>query len=225
MFDTSGTTVCDDEAKATAYIESLALFDLGPDCPGFADRVAYMQNARGISVLALFRTLLDDPHRAQHARHAFDAAMAASFVQGGVVGIPGAEETLARLRSSGIQVCLVSEHSRSTVDTMLEVLDWRGLVDFTVSAGDVARQAPHPDAVLTAVLRSGIGAVHEAAVIGDTTHDLVAGSRAGAGLVIGVLGGVHGRAEMDRVHHTHLVDTVADVATVCISDVVPVSAA
>lgn len=225
MLDTSGTTVCDDEAKATAFVESIALFDLGPECPGFDDRVAYMRNARGISVLALFRTLLDDPRQAQHARRVFDAAMAASFAQGGVVAIPGAEEALTGFRSSGIQVCLVSEHSRSTVDTMLDVLEWGGLVDFVVSGADVVRTAPHPDAVLTAVLRSGVGAVHEAAVIGDTTHDLVAGSRAGAGLVIGVLGGVHGRVEMERVHHTHVVDSIADVVSACVSDCVPVNAA
>ena len=108
---------------------------------------------------------------------------------------------------------------------MLDVLDWRRFVSFVVSGGDVARTAPHPDAVLTAVLRSGVGAVHEAAVVGDTTHDLVAGSRAGAGLVIGVLGGVHARRELEQVHHTHVVDSIADVVSVCVADGVPLSAA
>jgi len=48
-------------------------------------------------------------------------------------------------------------------------------------------------------------------VVGDTTSDLVAGARAGASLVIGVLSGAHSRAELAQAPHTHLIDSVADL--------------
>ena len=48
--------------------------------------------------------------------------------------------------------------------------------------------------ILTAILRLEIDDVREVVVAGDTTADLVAGSRAGASIVAGVLTGAHGRA-------------------------------
>jgi phosphoglycolate phosphatase-like HAD superfamily hydrolase len=65
--------------------------------------------------------------------------------------------------------------------------------------------------ILTAVLRLHIDAVAEVAVVGDTSNDLLAGTRSGASLVVGVLTGAHSRAELERAPHTHLIDSVADL--------------
>jgi phosphoglycolate phosphatase-like HAD superfamily hydrolase len=65
--------------------------------------------------------------------------------------------------------------------------------------------------ILTAVLRLRIDDVAEVAVVGDTTSDLQAGSRAGASMVVGVLSGAHTKTELDAVPHTHLIDSVADL--------------
>jgi len=53
--------------------------------------------------------------------------------------------------------------------------------------------------------------VAEVAVVGDTTSDLLAGSRSGASSVIGVLSGAHSREELSRAPHTHLIPSVADL--------------
>jgi len=47
-------------------------------------------------------------------------------------------------------------------------------------------------------------------VAGDTTSDLVAGSRSGASIVAGVLTGAHTRDELAEAPHTHLLDSIAD---------------
>jgi phosphoglycolate phosphatase-like HAD superfamily hydrolase len=60
--------------------------------------------------------------------------------------------------------------------------------------------------------------VAEVAVVGDTTSDLVAGTRAGASLVVGVLSGAHTRAELASAPHTHLIDSVADLCDLVLSD-------
>jgi phosphoglycolate phosphatase-like HAD superfamily hydrolase len=71
--------------------------------------------------------------------------------------------------------------------------------------------------ILTAVLRLQIDDVHRVAVVGDTASDLLAGWRAGAGVVAGVLTGAHGRAELETVPHTHILSGVADLSGLVLS--------
>ena len=59
-------------------------------------------------------------------------------------------------------------------------------------------------------MQLGLDDVHAMAVAGDTANDLLAGWRAGAGVVAGVLTGAHGRAELEAAPHTHVLDSVAD---------------
>jgi len=77
------------------------------------------------------------------------------------------------------------------------------------------RGRPHPDLVLAAVLALEVDDVGAVAVVGDTASDLLAGTRAGASVVAGVLTGAHGRAELEAAPHTHLVDSVAEFPALC----------
>jgi phosphoglycolate phosphatase-like HAD superfamily hydrolase len=54
-------------------------------------------------------------------------------------------------------------------------------------------------------------------VAGDTANDLLAGTRAGASVVAGVLTGAHGRSELAAAPHTHLLDSIADLPPLCIA--------
>ncbi len=65
--------------------------------------------------------------------------------------------------------------------------------------------------ILTAVLRLRIDDVAEVAVVGDTTSDLIAGTRAGASIVAGVLTGAHSAEELAAAPHTHLLGSVAEL--------------
>lgn len=80
------------------------------------------------------------------------------------------------------------------------------------------RRPPYPDTVLTAMLRIGVDAVHQVAVVGDTVADLVAGTSAGASIVVGVLGGAHALHELTLAPHTHLLGSIAELP-----DVLPIS--
>jgi phosphoglycolate phosphatase-like HAD superfamily hydrolase len=44
--------------------------------------------------------------------------------------------------------------------------------------------------------------------------DLLAGTRAGAGVVAGVLTGAHSRDDLATAPHTHIIDSVADLPAV-----------
>jgi phosphonatase-like hydrolase len=125
--------------------------------------------------------------------------------------MPGAAETITRLRADGIRVCLATGFSPVTRDAIIDALDWRPLIDLALSPADAGRGRPWPDMPLTALLRLGGGAVTELAVAGDTPSDIESGLRAGAGLVAGVLSGASARADFERAGAPVVLDTIADL--------------
>jgi phosphonatase-like hydrolase len=166
----------------------------------------------GQSKITVFTELLGgDRHLAERANAAFEEAFDQAVDRGEVSAIPGADHAFATLRDAGMRLCLTTGFSPATRDRIVSALGWGGSVDLTLSPVDAGRGRPWPDMILTAVLRLRIDDVAEVAVVGDTTSDLLAGTRSGASVVVGVLSGAHGRSELARAPHTHLIDSVADL--------------
>ena len=207
--DMAGTTVADEGAVEEAFQSALDAIGLVAgdlmDDPG-----AYIRRTMGQSKITVFTELLGgDRHRAEQANTAFEAAFDLAVDRGEVAALPGSENVFAALRDGGVRLCLTTGFSPATRDRIIDTLDWTGLVDLALSPADAGRGRPWPDMILTAVLRLRIDDVAEVAVAGDTTSDLVAGTRAGASIVAGVLTGAHSRAELAEAPHTHLLDSVA----------------
>jgi phosphoglycolate phosphatase len=166
----------------------------------------------GQSKITVFTELLHgDRHRAERANAAFERAFDQAVDRGEVAAIPGAEAAFATLRDGGVRICLTTGFSPATRDRIIGALDWEGSIDLALSPVDAGRGRPWPDMILTAVLRLRIDDVAEVAVVGDTASDLLAGTRSGASLVVGVLSGAHDRDELAQAPHTHLIDSVADL--------------
>jgi phosphonatase-like hydrolase len=145
-------------------------------------------------ILARFRSALRDRYAA------------------GVSPIVGALETMKWLRSVGIKVCLTTGFDRELTDLIVRSLRWGPeLVDAVICADDVARGRPAPDMILLAMKLTGVDDPSVVAVVGDTSADLLSGSNAGAGLVVGVLTGAHGRKELARHPHSTLLESIADL--------------
>lgn len=53
----------------------------------------------------------------------------------------------------------------------------------------------------------------QVANVGDTVLDLQTGHRAGVRWNIGVLSGAHGRERLEQALHTHILPSVAELAT------------
>ena len=209
--DMAGTTVADEGAVEEAFQSALDAVGLVAgnltDDPG-----AYIRRTMGQSKISVFTELLGgDRHRAEQANTAFEAAFDQAVDRGEVAALPGSEDVFARLRDGGVRVALTTGFSPATRDRILDALGWPGLVDLALSPADAGRGRPWPDMILTAVLRLRIDDVAEVAVVGDTTSDLVAGTRSGASIVAGVLTGAHSRAELAEAPHTHLLDSIADL--------------
>ncbi len=209
--DMAGTTVADDGAVEEAFQQAL-------DAVGLTagdlkrDPQDYIRRTMGQSKIAVFTEILGgDRHRAEQANAAFERAFDEAVDRGEITAIPGAESTFAQLRNAGIRMCLTTGFSPATRNHIISSLDWEGVVDLALSPADAGRGRPWPDMILTAVLQLRIDDVSEVAVVGDTASDLLAGTRSGASLVIGVLSGAHSRAELTRAPHTHVIDSVADL--------------
>jgi phosphoglycolate phosphatase len=209
--DMAGTTVDDAGAVEEAFQGALDVLALTASELA-EDPAAYVRRTMGQSKIEVFTQLVGgDRHRAAQANEAFERVFAQAVSRGEVAAIPGAETTLSYLREHDIRICLTTGFASSTRDLIIRTLGWEGAVDLALSPDDAGRGRPWPDMILTAVLRLRIDDVTEVAVVGDTTSDLQAGSRAGASMVVGVLSGAHTKTELDAVPHTHLIDSVADL--------------
>jgi phosphonatase-like hydrolase len=225
VLDTGGTTVRDDDVALTAFVEALAAYGAGPDIAGFDDRLTFVRRTMGRARIDVFRVLLGDESRAQHANQVFEVAVESAVAQGDITPVPGAEQAISALRDAGIAVCLATGYSQRTLDRIVDAIGWHDLVDAALAPGPGRRGRPHPDLILSALIALGIDSVGEVAVAGDSVSDLVAGRRAGASVVAGVLTGAHRCEDLVRAPHTHLVEGVWDLPDLLIPETAPLSAA
>ncbi|MFC7328290.1 HAD family hydrolase [Marinactinospora rubrisoli] len=209
VLDLAGTTAREDgvvEAAVRAVVHTVTDGGAPPD---LAER---FHAARGGSKIDMLRSVLGgDEGLARRAHHLFEQDLLHRIESGHVTPMPGAAETFAGLRHRGIRTALTTGFSPAIRDRLLDVLGWRELVDLALSPDDAGRGRPHPDLIWTAALRLRAESAQHIAVAGDTGNDLLAGTRAGAGIVAGVLTGAHGRERLQKAPHTHILDGVGDL--------------
>ena len=209
--DMAGTTVRDGGIVESSFLLALESIGIARDDPANAERLAFVRATMGQSKIEVFRGLLDDEDLAQRATRGFEAAIAETVRQGAVEPLPGAEEALATLRVAGVKVCLTTGFAPETQQLIMKALGWADRVDLTLAPGPGRRGRPFPDLALHALMALGGDDVRSLAVAGDTANDLLAGWRAGAGVVAGVLTGAHGRAELEAAPHTHILASIAEL--------------
>ena len=148
---------------------------------------------------------------ARKANEVFEDHYLAAVLRGAISAMPGADDTIMRLRDAGVRVCLATGFSPVTRDAIIDRLGWDALIDLALSPADAGRGRPWPDLPLTALLRLRGGAVSELAVAGDTTSDIESGRRAGAAIVAGVLTGASSRADLEQAGAPLILNTIADL--------------
>jgi len=211
--DMAGTTVADDGTVLEAFAAAVA----GLPGAAFEQVMTDVRSSMGQSKIEVFRRILGDETAARKANEAFEDHYAAAVRGGAISAVPGAEDTIMRLRDAGVRVCLATGFSPVTRDAIIDELAWGGLIDLALSPADAGRGRPWPDLPLTALLRLRGGAVGELAVAGDTASDVESGRRAGAAIVAGVLTGASTRADLEQAGAPLILDTIADLLPYVIS--------
>jgi phosphoglycolate phosphatase len=118
---------------------------------------------------------------------------------------------LTELRRSGRRVAIATSDDREPTERTLEALGLGPLVEALVCADDGVPAKPAPGAVIRLCAQLGVPA-QRTAVVGDSVADLAMGRAAGAGLIVGVLTGVAGRATLEPL---------ADLVIGSIAELVP----
>jgi len=207
IFDLMGTLVRDDGVIERAYDAALRQAEV--PSPDWDESVRAVVALRGRPTLDVLREVLGDPVRAEEATWAFDDSVIAAVP--GFRPIDAAESVLDLLAERGVAVAVTTSFGSDVRKRVLDHFGWQERFVAQMSAHGSLRGHPAPDLLLEAILDLRIDSVAQVAIVGDSVADLEAGNRAGAGLVIGVLTGVHDRAMLEVAPHTHLVDSVADV--------------
>ncbi|MDM4719342.1 phosphonatase-like hydrolase [Micromonospora sp. WMMA1363] len=219
-FDMAGTTVADDGLVEQAFTR--ALDEAGATITDHDAALRYVWATMGESKITVFRHLTrDDEAAAQRLNDAFERAYELLVDSGLCAPIDGAEQLLTKLRAAGVRTALTTGFSRATADRILTALGWRDLADLTLVPAEAGRGRPYPDLVLTALLRLGIDDVRQVATVGDTASDVLAGRRAGAAIVAGVLTGAHDAAALRGAGATHVLNSVNDLETLLLPTDIP----
>ncbi|GAA1000049.1 phosphonatase-like hydrolase [Acrocarpospora macrocephala] len=203
--DMNGTTVEDSGIFESSLRHGLAEVSLPYPEP---DVLAPL---RGMAKAEMFRRLIPDPALSDLAYHAFTAAFHTSIRDGAVKPVDGASEVFSELRELGLRVCLITGFPPDLQNAIIRALDWDELIDLSVSSDEVPQGRPHPDVILHAAENLGVTDRRRVVVVGDTVNDLLAGERAGAGLLAGVLTGSHDAAKLRTVPGAHVIDSVAQL--------------
>lgn len=205
VLDMAGTTIADNGIVERSVDEALSLAGIDPITP------ETLRPLRGMAKTDMFNRLAPDSHKAAEAHRNFIDLMLKAVLAGDLPAKDGAEKILVDLRERGIKTCLMTGFDTAVQDALLDSLGWRDLVDLTVAQSGTLRGRPHPDLILTAVIELGIDSVQRVLVAGDTVNDLLAGTSAGAGRVIGVLGGAHDREQLQAAPHTAIAANLDEV--------------
>lgn len=212
VLDMAGTTVADDGLVLRAFAAAAEAGGLPAEGPEADAARQYVLDTMGQSKIVVFRAIFGDEDRAQAANAAFETTYDSLIDQGLAEPIPGAEKAITTLREAGIKVALTTGFSRSTQDKLLVALGWETLADLTLSPAEAGRGRPHPDLILTALLKHSIDDVHQIAVLGDTSNDVLSGIRSGASIVAGTLTGAHDEQQLRDAGATHIVPSVTEFA-------------
>jgi HAD superfamily hydrolase (TIGR01549 family) len=100
--------------------------------------------------------------------------------------LDGATDLIRDLKEGGHVVVLASSAKEQEVDHYLDLLEARDLADDWTTSDDVEATKPEPDLVQAAIDKAG---ADEAVMVGDSTFDCEAASRAGIQTVAVLTGG------------------------------------
>jgi len=210
--DVVGAAAVDGSVLERAFAEAIATQGVVTGTAAYVRSMVQFDRTRGWSPADVMRTLFPEEEiRAQAANLAFERSFQTAVDRFGVLPLPGANEALAKLTAAGIKVCLVSSLSRPALSLIMERLDWWQRADLVLCADDVARSFPWPDLILTAVLRLGIDDVRDVAVVTASEGGAFSARRAGARLVVGMLGDTSDANRLRRAGATHLLADIGEL--------------
>lgn len=212
VLDMSGTTVDEGGLQDEAFSTAIRQEGIEPGGARHDAMAGSFRRARGTARHEIFRSLFaEDLATARRANDCFEATYDTLLAERGVRPVEGAAEAIEALREAGLKIVLTTGFARHTQNMILESLGWMGVSDLSLCPSDAGRGVPYPDMILTALLALDLEDVRSVLTVGDTTRDIRAGQRAGAGLTVGVLTGYHEEEALRGAGASAVVPSIRDV--------------
>jgi len=125
----------------------------------------------------------------------------------------GVSETFEQLKAAGIKIFVDTGFDRDIASPLLKRMGWldRRLIDGFVTSEDNIQGRPYPDMIYKAMSVANVSFAQNVAKIGDTPSDLLQGTAAGCGWVIGVTTGAFTELQLKFEPHTHLIAEIPEV--------------
>lgn len=202
LLDVDGTLVDSTYVHALAWIRALRSVGQSPAW-------AHVHRAIGLGGDKLVAQVLDDAAEERlgdEVRAAWEEHYASLLDE--VVVVPGAAELVGDLRRQGLRVALASSGAERFTTEAIRIIGISAAdVDAVTSADDVDESKPEPDLLGVALQRAG---GRHGVLVGDTTWDVEAATRAGMPCVA-VLTGGFSAGELRAAGAVDVVDSVADL--------------
>ena len=128
-----------------------------------------------------------------------------------VHAFPQVQETLAQLQQMGCQLAVVTSKRRDVVEMGLTLCDLKQYFPVVVTYDDVENHKPEPDALHLALAQ--LTPSGNVLMVGDNSHDIHGAQNAGVDSV-GVAWSIKGKAFMEDLHPTYLIDTMSELLTI-----------
>lgn len=125
---------------------------------------------------------------------------------------PGVGELLPILRRVGARLAAVTSDSTRSIE-VLEAMGIAKHFDIVITSEHVSNLKPHPEGVLRALEHLSIPA-HDAAMVGDTTGDIIAGKKANLAKTIAVTHGFGFSDDLQEANPDHLIDDIPSLLDV-----------
>jgi beta-phosphoglucomutase-like phosphatase (HAD superfamily) len=202
--------VIDGSMVERAFAEAIATQGIVTGTQDYARSMVRFDKSHGRAPAAVLRDLFDDDEpRAAAASLAFERSFRAATQRFSLDVPSDVADALGKSSGAGARICLLTMLSRRSCAEFLGLLR---TADLVLCAEDAPRGFPWPDPILTAMLRLGAADVREVAMVSATPDGVLAGYRAGAGIVAGLANGRRGRAAALReAGATHVLDSIAEL--------------
>ena len=100
---------------------------------------------------------------------------------------PGICDAVRSFHEAGLRLGVVTSKMHGSLERGLSIGGYDGLFDVLIAADDVKNPKPHPEPVLMALERLGVGP-EAATFVGDSPHDMASGRAAGVRLAAAMWG-------------------------------------
>ncbi len=148
----------------------------------------------------------------KHVRDSFALGMDAIPTADLIQPLGDVAELCRQLTQVGVHVAIVTTDDRAATEAILPLLGISEYVNAVVCGNDQMPTKPEPDAIWHLREQLGIEPTRMM-VVGDTTADMIMGSRAKVGCRVGVLTGVSDRTTL-AVHADIIIDSIKDISVI-----------